>query len=182
MIYLSPKSIAIHIPVVVAERRICQRPSFYIHVIEFSHVCPDNLIRINENDLRMKENVKYTFWHISKDEQAKRKKKWKSNALYQDLFQRKRKDDVQEQDFVSPNNPLLFFLLMQPCRPLVRDKLVLETIFLSHMRYHILHINKVCNNYQRSKPCWKIVACSLLVPKNKAQKKERLTWIFTTLN
>lgn len=52
-VYLSPKSISIHILVVVTERCICKRSSFYIHVIQLSHVCSNNLIRINKYNLHM---------------------------------------------------------------------------------------------------------------------------------
>jgi hypothetical protein len=33
---------------------------------------------------------------------------------------------------------LLLFLLVQPCWPFICDKLILESIFLSHVRYDIL--------------------------------------------
>jgi len=48
MTNLSPEAIAIHVLVVVTKGCVCERPSFYIHVIQFSHVCSYNLICINK--------------------------------------------------------------------------------------------------------------------------------------
>lgn len=51
---LLPKSITIHILVVITEWSICKRATFQVHVIQFSHVCSHNLISINENHLHRK--------------------------------------------------------------------------------------------------------------------------------
>ncbi len=46
--------------------------------------------------------------------------------------------DVEEEDLVRPDDPLLFALLSQPRRSLVGDELVLETVFLSETRNRFL--------------------------------------------
>lgn len=48
---LFPKSVAIHLLVVITERSIREGPALQIHVIQFSHVCSHNLISINKNNL-----------------------------------------------------------------------------------------------------------------------------------
>ena len=46
----------------------------------------------------------------------------------ENLFDVQRKHDVEEQDFVAPDDPLLLLLLVQPSRPLVLDVLVVEPV------------------------------------------------------
>lgn len=55
-----------------------------------------------------------------------------------DLVEVHGEQDVEEEDFVCPDDPLLFALLPQPRRPLVGDELVLETVFLSKVRNKFL--------------------------------------------
>ena len=55
-----------------------------------------------------------------------------------DLVQIHGEQDVEEEDLVRPNDPLLFALLSQPRRPLVGDELVLETVFLGEVRNKFL--------------------------------------------
>jgi hypothetical protein len=43
-----------------------------------------------------------------------------------------REQHVQEQDLVGPDDALLVRLLVQPVRPLVRDKLILKAVLLCH--------------------------------------------------
>lgn len=57
----------------------------------------------------------------------------------QDLVHRKRKQHVQEEDLVAPDDPLLLCLLVQPARPLVLDQLVLEAVLLRHVGDEFLH-------------------------------------------
>lgn len=80
-IYLSPKSISIHIFVVVTERCICKWSSFYIHVIEFSHVCPDNLIGIDKYNLQIYTLIdgEKLYMHV-KLESIRRWMKWKQGS------------------------------------------------------------------------------------------------------
>ena len=49
-----------------------------------------------------------------------------------DLLQTQREHDVQKQDFVGPDDPLLVGLLVEPRRPLERDELVLEAVLGGH--------------------------------------------------
>jgi len=58
MTNLLPKSIAIHILVVITEWSICKRTTLQVHVIQFSHVCSHNLISINKNHLYIKYHGK----------------------------------------------------------------------------------------------------------------------------
>ena len=55
-----------------------------------------------------------------------------------DLVEVHGEQDVEEEDLVCPNDPLLFALLSQPRRPLVGDEFVLETVFLSEVRNKFL--------------------------------------------
>ncbi len=53
--------------------------------------------------------------------------------------------DVQEENLVAPNDPLLFALSPEPGRPLVRDEFILETILLREVRDEFLKLNvNVC--------------------------------------
>ena len=53
--------------------------------------------------------------------------------------------DVQEENLVAPNDPLLFALSPEPGRPLVRDEFILETILLREVRDEFLKRNvNVC--------------------------------------
>jgi len=55
-----------------------------------------------------------------------------------DLVEVHGEQDVEEENFVRPDDPLLLALMSQPRRPLVRDELVLETVFLSEVRNKLL--------------------------------------------
>ena len=46
--------------------------------------------------------------------------------------------NVQEENLVAPDDPLLFALSPEPGRPLVRDEFILETILLREVRYEFL--------------------------------------------
>jgi hypothetical protein len=54
------------------------------------------------------------------------------------LFEVHWKEDIKEENFVSPDNALLFFLWTEPRWPLVRHKFVLEPICFSEMRNKFL--------------------------------------------
>ena len=55
-----------------------------------------------------------------------------------DLVKIHGEQDVEEENFVCPYDPLLFALLSQPRWPLVGDKFVPETVFLSEVRNKFL--------------------------------------------
>lgn len=55
-----------------------------------------------------------------------------------DLLDVQRKQDVQEENFVAPDDPLLFRLLVKPTWPLVLDQLVFETVIFRHSGKEIL--------------------------------------------
>lgn len=50
-----------------------------------------------------------------------------------DLLEIHRKEDVEEKDFVCPNDALLLLLCAQPRRPFVSHELILEVICLSEV-------------------------------------------------
>jgi hypothetical protein len=54
--------------------------------------------------------------------------------------------DIKEKDFVTPNDSLLVSLLMKPVGPLILHKLILESIFLSHVRNYLLDTYNKSNN------------------------------------
>lgn len=47
-------------------------------------------------------------------------------------------EDIQEENFVGPDNTLFFSLSTQPRWPLVRDEFILEAVLLGHVRYELL--------------------------------------------
>jgi hypothetical protein len=55
---LFPKSIAIHVFVIITEWSICKWAALHIHIIQFPHVCPHNLISINKNNLKREHHKK----------------------------------------------------------------------------------------------------------------------------
>lgn len=57
--------------------------------------------------------------------------------------------DIQEEDFVTPDDPLLFRLLMKPMGPFVLYKLILESIFFCHVRDNLLQ-NRRRECYERT--------------------------------
>jgi hypothetical protein len=58
-----------------------------------------------------------------------------------DLVKIHREQHIQEEDLVSPYDPLLLRLGPKPMRPFVSNELILESIFLRHMRDKFLHIS-----------------------------------------
>lgn len=58
------------------------------------------------------------------------------------LLHVQRKQHVQEEYLVSPDGSLFLRLLMKPTRPLVLHELVLEAIFLGHVRQKVLQRGK----------------------------------------
>jgi len=62
-----------------------------------------------------------------------------------DLLEVHGEKDVQEENLVAPNDPLLFALSPEPGRPLVRDEFILETILFCEVRDKFLEHNvSVC--------------------------------------
>ncbi|KAI1241788.1 hypothetical protein IHE44_0005280 [Lamprotornis superbus] len=60
-----------------------------------------------------------------------------------------REKNIQEKNFVAPDNSLFFCLLIKPAGPLILDQLVLEPILFSHVRNYILGKEKKKNkNHQ----------------------------------
>ena len=58
-----------------------------------------------------------------------------------DLLEVHGEKNVQEENLVTPNDPLLFALSPEPGRPLVRDEFILETILLCEVRDEFLERN-----------------------------------------
>lgn len=56
----------------------------------------------------------------------------------QELVDDQREEHVQEEDLVAPDDALLLRLLVEPPGPLILNQLVLETVFLCHVRYKLL--------------------------------------------
>lgn len=56
----------------------------------------------------------------------------------EDLLEVHREEDVEEEDLVRPDDPLLLLLRAEPRRPLVRDELVLESVLSSEVRDELL--------------------------------------------
>jgi len=46
--------------------------------------------------------------------------------------------DIEKEDLVCPNDPLLFALVSQPCRPFVGDELILKSVFFNEVRNKFL--------------------------------------------
>lgn len=44
-------------------------------------------------------------------------------------------ENIQEENFITPDDSLFFCLLMKPVGPFVLHKLIIKAIFFSHMRY-----------------------------------------------
>lgn len=80
-----------------------------------------------------------------------------------DLFQIHREKDVEEQDFVTPDDSLLLFLCAQPRRPFVRYKLVLKLVRLCEMGNKLLRgtLEGLSDNY-----AWKEYAQGRMVTKS----------------
>ena len=57
-----------------------------------------------------------------------------------DLLEVHREQNVKEQDFVRPDDTLLFFLSAKPRRPFVRDQFIIEFIGLCQVRDEFLRI------------------------------------------
>lgn len=55
-----------------------------------------------------------------------------------DLIHGQREENIQEEDFVSPNDSLLLRLLVEPTGPLVLHQLVLEAVRLGYVRDGVL--------------------------------------------
>jgi hypothetical protein len=140
---LFPESVAIHLLVVITEWSICKGTALQIHVIQLSHVCSHNLISIDKNNLfesiRETTSLEDNETRIAstiEDHEAGLQVDHNIEKNY--LPQRKWKYDIQKQNLIRPYNPLLLFLFVQPRWPFVRDKLILESIFLSHVGYDVL--------------------------------------------
>ena len=59
----------------------------------------------------------------------------------EDLLEVHREEDVEEEDLVRPDDPLLLLLRAEPRGPFVRDELVLEPIFGGKVRDEFLSKN-----------------------------------------
>jgi hypothetical protein len=64
-----------------------------------------------------------------------------------DLVEVHGEQDIEEENSVCPDDPLLFTLMPQPRRPFVGDELILETVCLSEVRNEFL-----CKMVQRLSP------------------------------
>lgn len=59
-----------------------------------------------------------------------------------DFLHTEREQNVKEEYLISPDDPLLLCLAMEPARPLILYQLILKTISLSHHGNEILGIRK----------------------------------------
>lgn len=62
-----------------------------------------------------------------------------------DLVHCQREQNIQEEDFVSPDNALLLSLLVEPTGPLVLYQFILKAIRLCHMRDGLLKTHQKTN-------------------------------------
>ena len=55
-----------------------------------------------------------------------------------DLIEAHGEKNIEKENLICPDDALLFSLWPQPCRPFIGDKLILEAVFLSELRYKFL--------------------------------------------
>lgn len=124
-----PEAESFHLRSVISHWRVAVDVALQIHIYQLLHIYPHNLIWIASMKQRAIARERLT----SIDEN--------------DFVQVHREENIQEQDFVTeinrhqedmrqysrPDDSLLLGLSAEPMRPLVRNKLVLESVFLSHL-------------------------------------------------
>lgn len=88
--HLSPESVPVHVPVVVAERGVGKRPPFDIHVVELAHISSHNLVRIHKYNLERRRTQ--SGFAVLKGSARWGRGEWK----WRYLLQGKWKDDVKK--------------------------------------------------------------------------------------